>query len=128
MQKEVGEQRTDHSPLRTAFGSLLQGSVRSLYRRAEPPRDVQSEPRNIGVVRHGFLDQGPIQVVEKPRDVKIDDPVEVPASLPRCPYRVECRSAGSIAVGVRVEDWFHERLQDHFRDRLCDAIGYGGHA
>jgi hypothetical protein len=36
MQKEVGEQRTDHRPLRAAFRPLFQGSVRSLYRRSEP--------------------------------------------------------------------------------------------
>src|SRR5262245_54240904 len=59
-----------------------------------------------------------IQTVEKAFDVQINHPGRRPASLPRHPHRVECRLARSIAVGVRMEYGFHQRLQDHLRDRL----------
>src|SRR5262245_35409013 len=56
-------------------------------------------------------------------DVQIYDPVENPASLPRHTYRVQCRAAGTVDIGVRMEDRFHHRLQHHLYDRLRHAIG-----
>jgi hypothetical protein len=60
---------------------------------------------------HGALDEGMIQAVEKRLDVQVHDPVELPAALPRHPYRVERRLAGSIAVRVVVENRIHLELE-----------------
>ena len=111
VQKEIGEQRTDHAPLRRAARPLFQGAIRPLHRRPSPARDVQPDPRNVGVVCHGACHQLMIQTVEKGLDVPINHPGGRPASLPRHPHCVECRLAGSIALGVRMEHGFHQRLR-----------------
>jgi hypothetical protein len=56
---------------------------------------------------------------------KKDDPVGDQTAFPGHPDCVERRTAGSIAIGVGVELWFHLRLQDHLDDCLRHAIGDG---
>src|SRR5262249_43256506 len=119
---------SNHAPLRRAARPLFQGAIRPLHRRTYPAPDVQPDPWNVGVVCHGAFHQLMIQTVEKTFDVQINDPGGLPASLPRHPHRVECRFAGSIAVGVRVEHGFHQRLQDHSHDCLTHSVGYRGNA
>ena len=95
---------------------------------AQPPPNIQLHPGQVRVVGHGPLDQVMRHGIKEGFDVQIDDPVGPPAALPRRPHRVERRPAGSIAIGVRVEVWFHQRLQDHLHDRLRHAIGHGRYA
>jgi hypothetical protein len=57
MQEEIGQQRTRHSALRRASRPLFQSAVWFLHRGTKPPCDVQPDPRAVGVVRHGTLDQ-----------------------------------------------------------------------
>src|SRR5215831_3453963 len=64
--------------------------------------------------------------IQKALDVQINHPRGRPASLPRHPHCVECRLAGSIAIGVRMEHGFHQRLQDHFRARLTHSVSHRG--
>src|SRR6266581_6671759 len=115
---------SDDAALRRASGPRFQGTVRQLNGGTQPPRDVQPEPRNLGMVSHGALDQIVIQGVEEGLDVKINDPVVLPAALPRHTYRIERRLAGSIAVRGGVEHRLHAGLEDHLRDRLRHSIGY----
>ena len=85
------------------------------------------DPSKISVVGHGTLDEIMRNRIKERSDIQIDDPVGFPASLSRHAYRIECRAAGSIAVGVGVEMRFHQWLQDHLGDRLPYAIGNGWH-
>src|SRR6266542_3554731 len=128
VEKQVGQQRTDDTTLRRALAPRLQGSIHSLYRGTEPPPNVQTNPRHVGVVGHGALDQIMIQTVKERFDVQIDHPVSLPASFPRHPHRVERRSARSIAVRIAVEHRLHHRLQHHLHDRLRNSIGNRGNA
>ena len=56
---------------------------------------------------HGPLDQVMRNGIKESFDVQIDDPVGVPAALPRHPHRVERRLAGSVAIRVGVEVRIH---------------------
>ena len=84
VQEEVGQERTDDAALRRSSGPRFQGTVQHLNGGTQPPRDVQPEPRNVGVVSHGAFDEIVIQGVKESLDVHIDDPVVRPAALPRC--------------------------------------------
>src|SRR5262249_56821768 len=70
VQKEIGQQRTDHAPLRRAARPLFQGAIRPLHRRTYPAPDVQPDPWNVGGVFHGAFHQLMIQTVEGPYDTR----------------------------------------------------------
>lgn len=61
-------------------------------------------------------------------DVQVDDPVRVPAPLPRDSHCVERRLPRSIAIRVGMEMRVHHRFQDHLHHGLCDAIGHSRNA
>jgi hypothetical protein len=128
VQEEICQQRTDDAALRRAFRPLLQCAVWTLHRSTQPPRNVQPDPRDVGVTRHGALDQIMRDGIKETFDVQVDDPVGVPAPLPRHPHRVERRLPRSIAVRVGVEVQVHHRLEHHLHHGLCNAIGYGWNA
>ena len=95
---------------------------------SQPPPDIQLHPGQVRVVGHGPLDQVTRHGLKESFDVQIDDPIGPPAALPRRPDRIQRRPAGAIGIGVRVEVWFHQRLQDHRHDRLRHAVGHGRNA
>ena len=91
---------------------------------ARSPRpNVETDPSQIRVMGHGAFDKVMRNGIKEGLDVQIDDPVDLPTAFPRHPDCVERRTAGSIAVGVRMEPRFHLRLQDHLDDRLRHAVG-----
>src|ERR1700748_397238 len=122
VQEQVGEQRADDPTLRGALRPLLLGTVRGSQRGTKPPCNVQPDPRKIGVLGDGTLDEIMTETVEERLDIQINDPVGAPAPFPRDLDGVECRLAGAIAVRVFVEDRLHERLQDHLHGSLRDSV------
>jgi hypothetical protein len=49
------------------------------------------------------------------------------ASIAAAPCRadgIECRLAGSVSIGVGVENWLHQRLQIPFDNHLRDPVGH----
>src|SRR5215470_4976426 len=125
MQEEIRQERTCHTPLWGAFRPLKEGAVLTLDRGTKPPADIQLHPGKIRVVRYGSFDQIVWNGIKKGLDIQIYDPIKLPASLTRYTHRIECGSAGSISVGVGMEDRLHLRLQHHLCHRLRHAIGYG---
>ena len=123
VQKQVGEQRTGHTALRGALGPLLPDAVRPLNGSAKPPPNVQPYPGQISVMCNGTFDQIMRNGIKECSDVQIDHPIELPAAFPCHSDRIERRTTGPIAIGIRVELRFHRRLQDHLHDRLRHAIG-----
>src|SRR5882672_6011986 len=122
MQEEIGQQRTDDSALRRASCPLLQSAICLLHGSTKPPRNIQPQPWAVGVVCHSTLNQVMWNGIKERFDVQINDPVSIPAALSRHPHSVECRLPGPIAVRVRMELRFHQRLQHHLHHGLCDAI------
>jgi hypothetical protein len=49
-------------------------------------------------------------LIEEALDVEIQNPRVTPASLPRHADRIERRFAGSISIGVLVEEGLHKRF------------------
>src|SRR5215470_8171707 len=113
------------TPLWGAFRPLKEGAVWTLDRGTKPPADIQLHPGEIRVVRYGPFDQIMRDGIKKGLDVQIYNPIKLPASLTRYTHRIECGSAGTITVGVGMEDRLHLRLQHHLCHRLRHAIGYG---
>jgi hypothetical protein len=128
VQEQVGEQRTDDPTLRRALGPLCEGAVPTLDRRTQPPADVKTYPGQIRVMSHGTFNEIMRNGIKEGFDVQIYDPVVFPAAPPCHANRVERRAARPIAVGVRVKQRFHCRLQHHLCDRLRYAIGNGRNA
>jgi len=94
----------------------------------QPPSNIQAYPGKIRVVGYSTFDQVMRNGIKKGFDVQIDYPVGVPAAFPCRRDRVERRTAGPIAIGVRMELRFHQRLQGHLDDCLRHAIGNGRNA
>jgi hypothetical protein len=69
VQEQVGEQRTDDPTLRRALRSLLVGTVWSSHWGTKPPRDVQADPRKVGVLGDGSLDEIMIETIEGTHDI-----------------------------------------------------------
>ena len=74
MQEEVGQQRTDDTALRRAALARLQAPVGHLHLGAQPPLNVEQHPVVLAVVAHRSHHEVPVNVVEKPLDIEIDDP------------------------------------------------------
>src|SRR5674476_621782 len=66
--------------------------------------------------------------VEERSDVKINNPVVLPAALPSHGQRVMSRTPRTVTVAVRVEDRFELLLQQHRCRGLSHPIGRIGHA
>src|ERR1035438_8236238 len=60
-------------------------------------------------------------------DIKIDDPVELPAPLPAYLKRVMSRASQPVAIGVRVEPWLRPFPEMHGHHRLGDSVRDPGH-
>jgi hypothetical protein len=71
--------------------------------------------------------QLPVDAVEEALDVEVENPVIAPAALAGLGHGIDCRLAGTVAVGVGMKDRLQDRLQITTDDLLSDAIGDGRH-
>src|SRR6266851_3193594 len=67
--------------------------------------------------------QLPIDTVEVSFNIEVEHPVVSPAALTGLAHRIDCRFAGSVAVGVRMKHRLQNRLQVTTDDFLGAAIG-----
>src|SRR6185436_20905725 len=67
--------------------------------------------------------QLPIDAIEVALHVDVEGPVIPPASLTSCPDCIDRRPAGSVSVGVPMEDRLQNGLQIPFDDFLGDSFG-----
>jgi hypothetical protein len=65
--------------------------------------------------------------VEEGPDVNVEHPVQLPATLPADPDRVQRRPPRPIPIGVRVKERLHPGLQAPTHDRLSDPVRDGRH-
>ena len=122
MHEQVRQDRRYRRSLRSSLGSLRERAVGVLQRRSQPPLDIQQHPP-VGADRgHRLDDKVPRNGVEELPDVQVDHPVVLPTPCPACSDRVMGRLSRPIAIGVRVELRFHQRLQMHGHHRLRDPV------
>jgi Recombinase/Recombinase zinc beta ribbon domain len=119
--------RSRHPALGGATIALGQGAIGQLQRCGEPPRHIQHHPTLVGVGRHRLDHETVINGVEEPLDVKIKDPVLLPAPRPARADRVQRRAPRPVPVGVVMEDRLGAGLQLQRYHRLGDPVGHGGH-
>src|SRR5437899_2272591 len=67
--------------------------------------------------------QLPIDTVEVSFNIKVEHPVVSPAALTGLAHSIDCRFAGSVAVGVRMKHRLQKRLQVTADDFLGNAVG-----
>src|SRR6266446_9336236 len=67
--------------------------------------------------------QLPIDTVEVSFNIKVEHPVVSPAALTGLAHSIDCRFAGSVAVGVRMKHRLQNRLQVTADDFLGNAVG-----
>ena len=122
VQEEIGQQWTDDSAF-CGVPLLRCSRVPSVFctGSTKPPRNIQLHPWAFGVVCHSTLGQVMWNGIKESFDIQVNDPVCVPAALPCNTNRIERRLAGPIAVRVRMELRFHQRLQHHLHHGLCNA-------
>ena len=113
---------SEDATLRCAASRCLERPVLHLHRGSQPPGHIEPDPRKVCVMGDGTFDQimrnGPKEVL----DVQVDDPIGVPAPLPRNTDRIQRRLAGPITVRVGMEHWFHSRLERHLHDCLRHTV------
>jgi site-specific DNA recombinase len=61
--------------LRRALRPLIPRAVWALHGCPQPPRNVQPDPRNVGVMRHGALDQVVRNGIKEATNVRVEHPV-----------------------------------------------------
>src|SRR5580704_4318579 len=71
----------------------------------------------------GREQQLPIDTIEVSFDIEVEHPVVSPAALTGLAHSIDCRFAGSIAVGVGVK----HRLQNRLQVPTDDHLGNAGH-
>src|SRR5450759_1419570 len=95
-------------------------SIGAFNQRATYSRD----PFLVRVTLEGLYHQIPWHGVEEGFDVKVDDPILLPAPLPAHSDCVQWGTPGPVAVGIVMEHSFHARLQHHHRHLLRDPIDH----
>src|SRR5262245_27104401 len=68
--------------------------------------------------------QLPIDTVKVSLHIEIEHPVVAPAALASCAYRIDCRLAGPVAVGIGRKHRLQDRLQVTSGDLLGDSVGH----
>jgi len=119
--------RADHAALRCAAGSLDLRAVLHAHRRGQPSFDGEDRPWARHMLPNRPQQKRMVDVVEQTLDVEFQNPVVVPATLPRHTHRVERRSSGPIAVGVAQEYRVQVRLNHLLDHHLGHAIRHGWH-
>ena len=71
-----------------------------------------------------FEEQAMVDAVEERGDVKIDNPVLIPAPLPRDRDRIQRRATRPVAVGVRMKHRLHLHRQPVRHDGLGYPVGH----
>src|SRR5215469_11959555 len=71
--------------------------------------------------------QLPIDTVKIGLHVEIEHPVVAPTALPSRAHRIDCRLAGSVAVGIGMKHRLQDRLQITTGHLLGDSVSDRGH-
>ncbi len=90
VEEEIRQQRTDDTALRRAFIPACKSPVLQLSMGFKPALNVKQYPLAVGVLAHGTHHQFMVQIVKKPFDIQIQNPVVVEASLAGYPYGLHC--------------------------------------
>ena len=69
-----------------------------------------------------------VNVIKKTFDIKIQNPIKLPATTPCCVESIQCRFARTISVRIYIEHWFQNRFQIQFNRHLCNSIRHGWNA
>ena len=93
-----------------------------MQRRVQPPLDIEEDPTTTRVALHCAQHEPMVQRVEEGADVEVEDPVVSPTPLPRAPNGVKGRAPLTIPVGVRMELWLNNRIQNHLHHVLGDTV------
>src|SRR5258708_4275141 len=128
MQKQVRQQWTHYAPLWCSRHARLHPSILHLNRGLQPALDIEQHPTAVRVFAECPEQKLMIDTVEESLDVEINDPVGAPAALSLRPHGVDCRSARSVSVRVRMEPRFQQRLKIPADNFLGDAVGDRRHS
>src|SRR3984893_4514060 len=122
MQEQIGQEWADDPSLRRSSFPHHKHAVVPHRRRLQPTLDVKHYLGSISVFMDPLGQQYPVDAVEKAFDVDIEDPVVAPTPLARSPDRVDRRAPRAIAIRVRMELRFQQRLQVSTDYLLGNAI------
>ena len=114
--------RSHHPALRRSRRPRHDAAVLHLHWRLQPALDVEQHPGAVRMVPDSPEHQLPIDAVEETLNVEVEHPVVAPTALTSRAHGIDCRRAGSVAVGVAVKHRFHNRLQVASGDVLSDAV------
>src|SRR5260364_86006 len=81
VQKQMAQQRTDNAALRRALGSFCRLTLRHLHGRFQPPLYVQQTPFAVCMFPDRFHQEVMGNVVKQALDVKLHNPIILPAAL-----------------------------------------------
>ena len=111
MHKQIGQQRGDNTSLRCPFIPAYDHPIFFLHWCSKPALNVQQDPPAVRVTSNRFHQKSMIDIVEKPQDIKLQNPVMPPATLAGDRYGLMSRFARSITVRIIMEMWFNLRFE-----------------
>src|SRR5262249_26997017 len=126
--EQISQDGRNGGTLRGPFLPRDNGPVRHLHRRYQPPGDVQQDPPLAGVVSYRLQQQGMRNGVEKGPDIKVQNPVLLPAPPTAPGQRIMGASPRTITVAAGVEDRLQFLFQQHGRRGLRYPVGRIRHA
>jgi hypothetical protein len=98
MEEEIRKDRADPTPLRHPLAPLDEGPILALHRGLEPPYHLQEAPWTGRMRAERPQEQRMSKVGEETFAVKIQPPVQAPASLPGHAQGLRGRLARSVAL------------------------------
>ncbi len=69
-----------------------------------------------------------IDLIERRLDVKLNNPVILPATFSRHGNRLFRRFSRPVSIGIFMEDRIEDRFDHEFDNSLSDSVRHGGHA
>ena len=124
VQKDVGDQRGDRTPLRGPFHPGQSRSVGHQHRGRQPALHVQQDPSLVRVTRHSLEHQLPRNGIEEGPHVQVYDPVLLETPFPAHPYGVHRGTPRPVPVRIVVEHPLRVRLHDEHRHRLGHPVDH----
>src|SRR5258707_14983060 len=98
MNKQIHQNRTDHTSLRGTTFPQQMIAFRSLERCSKPSLDIQQDPVFLDVAANRLHQEPVIDLIKGGLDVTLDHPVIFPAPLSGDGNRLFRRSSRSISI------------------------------
>jgi hypothetical protein len=122
MQKQICQNRTDHSTLKGAHIPLNECAIVFVATALSTSVPQKQHPSTFAMVAQRSHQEFMIDMIKQPLDVELYNPVITPASLTRFGNSIMSRLARPVAKGIFIKYGFKDRFQHPLHHGLSNPI------